>query len=452
MEAIDRAPRRCAVMFAMMMALSALVPCRGAAAPREGTGPGAEAGSSMDRIAEQFVRLALAVGEHDPLYVDAYFGPAAWREQAKEEKLALGDIGAAAAPLIAELERMDAGGMDEPLRLRRAFLAKQLESLVGRVIVLEGAKLSFDEESMALYDAVAPPADERRYRETLARIDSLLPPGEGTLLDRLERFKKDLVIPKDRLDAVFAAAIAEARRRTREHIALPEDESFAVEYVKGEPWGAYNWYQGGNRSVIQINTDFPTYIDSPLGLACHEGYPGHHVQNVLFEQGLVKERGWIEFSVSPLFSPISPINEGAANFGIAVAFPGDSRRAFERDVLYPLAGIDTAKADAYFEIRTLMRGLDDAENEAARRYLDGGITAEESAAYLSTYALMSGERARRLVTFFDRYRSYIITYNVGQDLVKRYVENRGGTADRPEKRWEEYRALISLPRIASQLQ
>jgi hypothetical protein len=434
-----------------MVALLSLVPCRGAAAGPAGTAPRTKAESSMDGIAEQFVRLALAVGEHDPLYVDAYFGPPAWRERAKAEKLPLAEISAAAAPLIAELERMDASGMDEPLRLRRDFLAKQLESLVGRVIVLEGTKLSFDEESMALFNIVAPPVDEARFEAALARIAELVPPGEGTLLERLDRFKRDLVIPPDRLDAVFSAAIAEARRRTREHIPLPDDESFAVEYVKGEPWSAYNWYQGANRSVIQINTDFPTYIDAPLGLACHEGYPGHHVQNVLFEQELVKNRGWIEFAVSPLFSPISPINEGTANFGIEVAFPGGSRLAFERDVLYPLAGIDTAKAGPYFEIRKSMRELNSAENEAARRYLEGKITAEEAAAYLSTYSLRAPERARRLVTFFDRYRSYVITYNVGQDLVKRYVESRGGTADRPEKRWEEYRALISLPRVPSQL-
>jgi len=170
------------------------------------------------------------------------------------------------------------------------------------------------------------------------------------------------------------------------------------------------------------------------------------------EQGLVKDRGWIEFTVSPLFSPLSPINEGAANFGVEVAFPGDSRAEFERDVLYPLAGIDPGKAERYFAIRKLLREINYSENEAARRYLDGEITAEEAAQYLCDNALMSLERARRLVTFFDRYRSYIINYNVGYDLVKRYVEKRGGTEDRPDKRWEELRLLISSPRVPSEMQ
>jgi hypothetical protein len=35
--------------------------------------PGLEA--QLDPIAERYVRLALALGEHDEDYVDAYFGP-----------------------------------------------------------------------------------------------------------------------------------------------------------------------------------------------------------------------------------------------------------------------------------------------------------------------------------------------------------------------------------------
>ncbi len=65
-------------------------------------------------------------------------------------------------------------------------------------------------------------------------------------------------------------------------------------------------------SVIQIATDFPVYIDSPVGLAAHEGYPGHHVYNILLEQNLVKDKGWIEYTVYPLYSPQSLIAEGTA--------------------------------------------------------------------------------------------------------------------------------------------
>ena len=89
-----------------------------------------------------------------------------------------------------------------------------------------------------------------------------------------------------------------------------------------KPWSGYNWYKGRHRSVIQVNTDLPIYVDRAVDLACHEGYPGHHVYNVLLEKNLLRDRGWVEFSVYPLFSPQSLIAEGTANYGIDVAFPG----------------------------------------------------------------------------------------------------------------------------------
>jgi hypothetical protein len=442
---------RFAIASVLVAASVGALPCSRGAAQSKETVQTADPAAAMNGIAERFVKLALAVGEHDPLYVDAYFGPKAWRTEAAHEKKPLAASEQEAMPLLAELQALDVSKQGEVVRLRRMFLIKQLGSLVARTRILRGARYTFDEESKSLFDIEAPPFDEGSFKARLARVDSLLPSGEGSLTDRLDRFKKDFMIPKDKVGAVFSAAINEARKRTREHIPLPANESFAVEYVTNKSWGAYNWYKGDNRSVIQINTDLPKYIDSPVSLACHEGYPGHHVQNVLFEQHLVKERGWVEFTVAPLFSPLSPINEGTADFGAEVAFPGDERLAFEREVLYPLAGLDPARAASYSAVMKLVRELASAENEAARRYLSGDITAEDAAQFLYAYALMPLERARKLVTFIDQYRSYVVNYSVGYDLVKAYIEKKGGTADHPVRLWEEYAALISVPRVPSEL-
>ena len=183
----------------------------------------------------------------------------------------------------------------------------------------------------------------------------------------------DFVIPSDRLDQVFETAIAECRRRTLVHVDLPADESFTVEYVTDKSWSGYNWYQGNFRSLIQVNTDLPIYIDRAVDLACHEGYPGHHIYNVLLEQHLVRERGWPEFSVYALFSPQSLIAEGTANYGIEVAFPSEEPLAFEREVLFPAAGLDASRATEYYQVQALVGHLDYAGNEAARRYLNGEI-------------------------------------------------------------------------------
>jgi hypothetical protein len=312
--------------------------------------------------------------------------------------------------------------------------------------MLGGRKLTFDEESKALYDAVAPTHPEAHFQAILDELDKALP-GKGPLGERYETFTKDFTIPKDKLDAVFGAAIAECRRRTLPHVGLPEGETFTVEYVTGKPWSAYNWYQGSFRSVIQVNTDFPVYIDRALDLACHEGYPGHHVYNALLEKHLARERGWKEFTVYPLFSPQSLIAEGTANYGIDVAFPGDERLRFEREKLFPLAGLDPKRAAEYDRVRRLIAKLSYAGNEAARRYLEGRIDASAAAAFLERYALTPRPRAEQRVRFIDKYRAYVINYNLGQDMVRAYVESRGGTEKEPGVRWREFVKLLASPRL-----
>jgi hypothetical protein len=403
----------------------------------------------MNQAAEKYVRLVLAVGSHDPDYVDAYYGPPEWKKEAEAVRRPLSEIRAEAASLAGRIAQLPAGG-DEMDRLRRRFLARQLEALAARAGILSGKKMSFDDESQALYDAVAPTHTEDYFRALRARLEAELP-GTGALQDRYDAFRKDFIIPPEKLDAVFRAAIAAARERTLRHIRLPQGENFRVEYVAGKPWGGYNWYQGNYRSLIQVNTDLPTYIDRAIDLGCHEGYPGHHVYNVLLEKNLVRDRGWIEFQIYPLFSPESLIAEGSANYGIEVAFPEGERLAFERGTIYPLAGLDPARAVQYSRVRSLAEELSYAGNEAARRYVNGEIGAEAAAAWLTEYALMPPARADQRVRFIERYRSYVINYNLGKDLVSRFIEAQGGTADRPDRRWKAFERLLSVPVLPSAL-
>ena len=88
----------------------------------------------------------------------------------------------------------------------------------------------------------------------------------------------------------------------------------------------------------------------------------------------MRDRGWVEFTVYPLFSPQSLIAEGTANYGIEVAFPGDERLAFERDVLFP-AGRARSVAGGGVRARPRRSStrLAYAGNEAARTYLNGEI-------------------------------------------------------------------------------
>lgn len=420
--------------------------CTGADRPRTAQGTS----NVMDRVAESYVKLVLAVGQHDPDYVDAFYGPPAWKEEADAHKRPLADLRSEAAGLIEELRAHPAGSSDEMVRLRHQYLTRQLESMVARIDMLSGKRLSFDEESQALYDSVAPHQGAEHFQEILGQLEKLVP-GDGPLPDRIERFRQGFVIPREKLGTVFQAAIDECRRRTLEHMELPPGESFQVEYVTDKPWSGYNWYKGNYHSLIQVNTDLPIFIERAIDLACHEGYPGHHVYNALLEKNLVRDRNWPELSVYALFSPQSLIAEGTANFGIEVAFPGPERVRFEREKLFPLAGLDASQAERYYEVQALTQQLSYAGNEAARRYLDGEITREQAVDWMVRYNLYAPERAEQRTRFMERYRSYVINYNYGQDLVREYIERRGGTEANPEKRWAELKTLLGSPRLPSGL-
>jgi hypothetical protein len=439
---------------------------------------GVRAGDDMNLVAERYAHLVLALGQHDPDYVDAFYGPAEWKTQAEKEKKSLDAIGAEAAELSATLNQdrpspqsspKGRGGRealasktsdaeesgDEMLKLRREYLQKQIPALAARVRMLKGEKLKFDDESRALYDAVAPTYrqsgsdPDSHFDQIIAQLEAKIP-GKGPLWERYEKWRKPFVIPKEKLDAVFQAAIKECRARTFAHVALPPNESFTVEYVTNKPWGGYNWYKGNYHSVIQVNTDLPIYIDRAVDLAAHEGYPGHHVYNSLLEKNLVRDRGWPEFSVYALFSPQSLIAEGTANFGRDIAFPTKAERMkFEKEVLFPAAGIDSKRADEYYAAQDLMKQLDYAANEAARRLVNGEIDENTAAEWLQKYAVMEPARAQQRVKFIKRYRSYVINYNLGEDMVRRYIEKRSGTDS--DKRWSEFGKLLSSPRLPSGL-
>jgi hypothetical protein len=401
---------------------------------------------SIDDLARQYVILELAMGEIDPNHVDAYYGPDELRNEARESGLPADAIRDEAATLKAELATRLAAA-DGTLADRIRNLIARLDAMEMRLRINAGDVAPFDDESSALFMSVAPTYDAAHFDAILEQIDALVP-GEGDLSGRVNAFREQFVLPVEKLPAVFEAAIEECRRRTLEHIELPAGESFTIEYVTDKPWSGYNWYQGNSHSLIQVNTELPIFIDRAVDLGCHEGYPGHHTWNALLEKNLVDEAGWIEFTVQPLFAPGAIIAEGSGNYGIDLAFPGADRIAFETEVLFPLAGLETGPAVAYYELMELLGQLNYAGNEAARGYLNGDIDAEAASDWLVKYSLNTPERAAQRIRFFDTYRSYVINYNHGKDQVKHYVE--AGDAD-VDERWERFEKILSGPFLPDML-
>lgn len=406
--------------------------------------PAERAAAALDSLAVSYVKLALAAGQVDADYVDAYTGPPAWAAEAAAAPRSLPSLRAEAEAHLARLAVLDRGELPPALAARERYLAAQLRALGGRLALLAGERLDFDTEARILFDATLPSYAPARGEAARCRLAALLP-GEGPLRERFEVYERRYFVPREKIAAVMEAAIAECRRRTRVRIALPETESFALELVSGQPWSAYNWYQGGGKSLIQVNLDQPFRIWSAVGLAAHEGYPGHHVENLLLERELAAGRGWVEFRLSPLFSPRCVVSEGMAQFAAELAFPGDERLAFTRDVLFPLAGFDPAEAARYAEVMTLVdQELDAGADAILGRYARGELSREAAVPLLEAEALVAPGRARQNLDFVDRYRSYSVTYPAGYALVKDFVVARAGETDAAE-RWRVFAELLGAP-------
>lgn len=409
---------------------------------------------AIDDIAIEYIQLNLAMTPHDSSFVDAYYGPAQFQEYAQKTPLSLEDIKSKAKIMLAALNHQPAPEANSMQALRIAYLQKQTFAMLGRIDLLQAKKMSFDQESAILYDAVVPHYDRSHFEAIIKQIDTLLP-GPGTTVERVKAFRSQFIIPRDKLMVVFETAIQACREQTLKHITLPEGEDFKLEFVTGKVWSGYNWYKGNYQSLIQINVELPIYIERAIDIGCHEGYPGHHTYNVLLEKNLVNERKWLEYSVYPLYSPQSLIAEGTANYGVEMAFPEALKKNFQRDVLYPLAGINPALLDKYDALLKLTAQLSYAGNEAAREYIDGKMTREQAIDWLINVELYPVEKAPQRVSFFDVNRSYVINYNLGKDLVKDYVEynsrSSGSEADKTALRWQVFEKLISSPLLPSNL-
>ena len=399
---------------------------------------------TLDTLARRYIDLALQFGQYDENYVDAYTGPEDWKNAALAEDKSLEDIYADAIKLTAELALATPETGDEK---RLDQMQAVMQAMIARIRMARGETLGFDEETALIYDAVAPQYSLAEFDAALEALDGLLP-GDGTLAERDQAFRNQFIVPADKVQPVMEKAIEECRARTKARYDLPENERFDLEFVNDKPWSAYNYYQGDYKSLIQVNLDAPFAVSRALDLGCHEGYPGHHVWNIYMEREFLRKNNWIEYYVFPLYSPAGFFAEGSANYGVDIAFPGEEKITFERDVLYPIAGIDPAVAETFTEVTEAKRKLGHVSNHVAREYLDGRISRDEAVALIMKYRLRTKERAEQSIDFIDTYRGYIINYSLGQDMVRAYVESKASTND---ERWAIFEEMLEVPLRASDL-
>jgi hypothetical protein len=406
--------------------------------------------ANLDSIAESYVKLVLKTGLYNSDYVDYYYGPEEWQIPNTPESKAqypLSALAGEADSLIQQLESIEPYG---PLAARGRFLAAQLKAVRAFISQLQGVRLTFDQESKALYDVVAPHRDYAYYDSVFASIDSLLP-GNGEITERLADYHNRYTVPPDKVQSIMDTVTAHAREITRQYIDLPTNEAVTLEYVTDKPWEGFCKFLGHGRSLVQTNIDLPLRLYGAVDGATHEVYPGHHTNFAMIEKRLVLDSGWMEYTVLPIFTPWAVVAEGIATYAINIAFPPEARLQYFRDRVFPLAGFDGSEAEHYLNVMAARRELGNVDEVIAREYLDGVIDSLAAAALLKKYYGQGDLQAGNSISFYDTYRSYIVTYSVGYELVRDYLATATNDATDPELRWRAFAALLSAPITPSDL-
>jgi hypothetical protein len=369
---------------------------------------------TLEQQAEQFVTLALSLGNQHSKEVDAYFGPPGLATRGKSRAPVLETLLRQAQLLRADLQ---ARGNDASER--RAKLLRQVASFTRLLEVIQTpGKRSFDEEARWVYGMEPMVFDPEASNRILQTLDTLLP-GTGSLALRVDSFRNRFIVPPDRRKAVFERALNECRARTVAKWNLPADEQLEVEWTRNVD-AAWHRYEGHNRSTLQLNPDAVAFVGSAIDVACHEGYPGHHAQFVVMEADSGEGGLAVEDTVVLLRSPTSMLREGAADYGADLAFSPRERLAFERDVLFSLAGLDPSQAEKYATVHRLISELSSNVVPILRDYRDKRVSPEITSRALESSALVSSPQL--LLNFVDELGPYVLGYTVARNKVRNYVE------------------------------
>lgn len=378
-----------------------------------------------DPIARDYLLLALRLDQHIPGLVDGYFGPANLKAMVDTEQLRSParlreDAAALRDRLTTEVVAPD----------RRAWLDAQLVALETQARALAGDGLAYLEYVARCFAYAPPRRPDAEFETAAASLDSLVP-GDGSLTDRLEAWDARFEIPIDRLPAILSWLVERFRTRAATLFGLPDGEDLRVSLVTGQPWTGYNWFDGGRRSRVDINTDLPTRVAGLVGTVAHETYPGHHLEHAWKEADLVDGAGRLESSILLINTPECLISEGLADLGRRFAVPADDNadllvELYERAGL-PIAADRAAAQEAARRTLALAPHRDRLAairgNAAILRHADGR-SHDEVLAYLRDVGRYSSAIAAKRLEFIEHplWRTYVFVYAEGEAMLARWVD------------------------------
>jgi hypothetical protein len=368
-------------------------------------------------VIERYLELGLALGRHVDGLVDAYFGPPDVAARVATAPLVPpGRLAEEARRLLADVEQSDLDAN------RRHWLAAQVRGLRTTAARLAGEAIGYADEVEACYGVRPRWVEEDELAEAHRRLDAALP-GSGLLADRLITWRESQAVPVDKLGRAVASLAEDLRERSQRLFGLPEGEHVDFDLTTDKPWSGFNYYLGGLRSRVSINTDLPVLSPGLANLVAHEAYPGHHTEHTRKEAGLVRQRHQEEETIFLVGTPQCLLAEGLADLGLEVVVsvdPGE-QAAMAASHLKPL-GIPFDE-DVVAAVGRAGDGLSRVRGNVALLLHEEGADVDAVIAYAERWALLPRNRAEKLVEFLtdETWRAYMTCYVEGLPLCRSFV-------------------------------
>jgi len=382
----------------------------------------------VDALAHEYLLLSLAADRMQQGIVDAYYGPPEVRREAEREAVT-------ASGVVDRASRLRERVAAELTGQRARWLTAQLVALETIARRLAGQEMDYLDEVERCFDARAEATPAHQYTRIHADLDALLPPGPD-LRARLAVRNERLAIPRERLQPAIDLTLSEIAGRCKRYFPIPTGESLTVSLVNGQPWAAYNWYEGELRSRIEVNTDLPVRATSLIGMLAHEAYPGHHLEHAWKEQRLGRELDRAESTVQLINTPESYISEGLAELGWHYVFDPAGWQELLLDIC-ARAGLDMTpeRAEQEWRIDRALHGLSGASGDAALLLHVELRPVEEVRHWLEDEMLRTPEQSAKDIAFINHplWRAYVFCYAGGESLLQRWCAAAGAPAAQRER-------------------
>jgi hypothetical protein len=387
----------------------------------------------------EYLTLGLRLGRHIDGMVDAYYGPPERAAVVGAEPLLPPERLVADARAL--LAAIDANGPLEPSAgggtgtaeggaapARRHWLRAQVVGLLTTARKLAGEAIGYADEVEACYGVRPTRVEEDVLIEAHTRLDEVLP-GSGPLAERLVDWRESHAVPVERLRAAIDSLAEDLRHRTQALFGLPDGEHVDFELVTDQPWSGFNYYLGGLRSRVAVNTDLPVLSTGLAHLVAHEAYPGHHTEHTRKEVGLVRRRQWWEESIFLVGTPQCLLAEGLADLGLEVVM-GRRPEPTVAGHLRPL-GI-RYDAEVVAAVSEAGEALGAVRQNAAFRLHEDGADPDTVTAEVARWGLLPPDRAAKAVEFLTHptWRAYLTCYVEGLPLCRDFVGGDPARFDR----------------------